>query len=367
MANVNGNNKDLTTKAQAAGAVGPRKDDSIVSLLNSPSMKDQIARALPKHLSADRFARIALTAVRMNPQLAACNKESFLAALLTSSQLGLEPNVLGQSYLIPYGQECQFIIGYQGLLQLIRRSGQVSDIYAEIIYEHDDYEVEFGLERKLYHKPNFELADRGKPKYAYAVAILKDGGKSFVVLPWSEIMKRKAVSKSSKSQYSPWNTWTDEMAKKTAIKALAKYLPLSVEMACQVNTDETVKRELDFDMTMVPDVSANTFSATAETVNEESNSGTSEPDPDNGWTPERVEALLAKSHPLKTIIMVKRLVPADFIPIIAKHDGDLRAIVSEIEAMPQKPPTAKDMRPAVPENKTVSTETSTATGEKAPF
>lgn len=269
MANVSGANKELTTKAQTAAAPATAKQsESIVSLLNSPGMKDQIARALPKHLNAERFARIALTAIRMNPQLAACNKESFFAALLTASQLGLEPNVLGQSYLIPYGQECQFIIGYQGLLQLIRRSGQVSDIYAEIIYEHDEYEVEFGLERKLKHKPNFELADRGKPKYAYAVAILKDGGKSFVVLPWTEIMKRKNVSKSSKSQYSPWNQWTDEMAKKTAIKALAKYLPLSVEMAYQVNTDETVKKEIDIDMTVVPDVADAVINVQSEPENE---------------------------------------------------------------------------------------------------
>jgi len=230
------------------------------------SMESEIKKALPKHLTPERFTRILATVIRMNPKLAACTKESFLGAIMTAAQLGLEPNVLGQCYLIPYKNECQFIIGYQGLIQLARRSGQIADIYAEIIYEKDEYEIVYGLDRKIIHKPNFEADDRGKAKFVYAVATLKDGNKAFVVLPMSEVLKRKSTSSSAGSSYSPWNTWGDEMIKKTALKYLAKYLPLSTEQAAAINTDEVVKKEIAEDMTTTID-----FEIQQEEVKDEQN------------------------------------------------------------------------------------------------
>lgn len=238
---------DLATKVEAkAVAKVPGKGNTIYDLIKQ--MGPQISMALPKHISSERFVRIALTCVRNNPQLATCNKESFLAALMQSAQIGLEPSTLGQCFILPYKGEAKLIIGYQGMINLVRRSGEIKDIYAEIIYEKDEYSIEFGLDRKLLHKPNFELEDRGKAKFVYAVAKLADGGTTFVVLTIQEIEKIKRASQAASSAYSPWTTWPELMQKKCAIKRLCKYLPISVEIAQQIATDEVVKKEITPDM-----------------------------------------------------------------------------------------------------------------------
>ena len=145
----------------------------------------QFATALPKHINSDRFVRIAITTIRQNPKLAQCSQESLLGALMVSAQLGLEPGVLGQCYLIPYGRECQFQIGYKGMIELLRRSGQLKDIYAYSVYENDEFEMTYGLERNLKHKPN--LQDRGNFIGCYCVAVLKDDARAFEYMTKEEI------------------------------------------------------------------------------------------------------------------------------------------------------------------------------------
>jgi recombination protein RecT len=124
------------------------KQKTLADLINK--MQPEIAKALPRHISPDRMARIAssLWCARM-PALARCTPESFLGALLTASQLGLEAGPTGEAYFVPYGQVCTFIPGYRGLIKLARQSGQVSDIYAEIVYENDEFDVTLGLHRNL--------------------------------------------------------------------------------------------------------------------------------------------------------------------------------------------------------------------------
>ena len=157
--------------------------------------KKQFNNALPQHINTDRFVRIAITTIRLNPKLAKCNPESLIGALMVSAQLGLEPGTLGQCYLIPFENkkagtvECQFQIGYKGLIELLRRSGQLSDIYSYTVYENDDFNIEYGLSRTLVHKPNF--TDRGEIKGFYAVAILKDGAKAFEYMTKDEITKHE--------------------------------------------------------------------------------------------------------------------------------------------------------------------------------
>ncbi len=243
---------ELMQKVEAkAVAKTPGKGNTIYDLIES--MKGQIQRALPSHIKLDRFIRTALTAVRQNPALAACSKESFLASLMMASQLGLEPNILGQCYFVPYGKECQFLIGYRGMIDIARRTGQIQSIYAECICENDIYEVELGLERKLIHKPMLD-GDRGKVIYTYAVAHYKDGGYDFVILPESEIDKIKKSSRGANSNYSPWNNFADEMRKKTAIRRLFKILPVSPELASQIErNDETIKKDIVPDMTIDAD------------------------------------------------------------------------------------------------------------------
>ena len=240
---------------------GNKKPQTIIELLNSSAMKNQIQKALPKGMDAERIARIALTAVRINPELRECTVESFAAALMVSAQLGLEPNTpLGLAWLIPrlnnrkflddkgretYKKikEVEFQIGYKGTIDLVRRSGMVSAIFAEEVREKDTFEFELGTNPHLKHIP-YLAGDRGKVLFYYAVATFKDGGFAFKVMSLDEINKVKAISPSANSRYSPWNTFFDEMAKKTCIIRLAKYLPLSVEILRGIAQDETVRTNL---------------------------------------------------------------------------------------------------------------------------
>ena len=106
------------------------------------SMKDyvkmyegEISKALPRVMTSERFSRMVLTAITQTPKLAQCSPQSFIGAMLNAAQLGLEPNTpLGQAYLIPYGNQCQFQIGYKGLIDLAHRSGEIKDIEAHIVY-----------------------------------------------------------------------------------------------------------------------------------------------------------------------------------------------------------------------------------------
>lgn len=217
-------------------------------------MAPEIKKALPKHLDVDRLTRIAMTTIRQTPKLLECNIQSLLAAVMQSAQLGLEPNILGQAYIIPYGSEAQFIIGYRGMIDLARRSGQIESIYAHPVYSNDEFEYEYGLNPKLRHKP--AMGDRGEFIGAYGVAKFKDGGYHFEFMPKSEIDKRRGRSKAKNS--GPWVTDYEEMACKTVIRHMFKYLPISIEIMKQVETtDETIKTELREDMTESPDISEN--------------------------------------------------------------------------------------------------------------
>ncbi|QYC52339.1 recombination protein [Fusobacterium phage FNU_1P] len=204
--------------------------------------KKQFNNALPQHINTDRFVRIAITTIRLNPKLAKCNPESLIGALMVSAQLGLEPGTLGQCYLIPFENkkagtvECQFQIGYKGLIELLRRSGQLSDIYSYTVYENDDFNIEYGLSRTLVHKPNF--TDRGEIKGFYAVAILKDGAKAFEYMTKDEITKHEEKYRKGSYKNDVWNKNFEEMAQKTVVKKLLKWLPVSVEFLEMASKDE---------------------------------------------------------------------------------------------------------------------------------
>ena len=200
------------------------------------SYEREIAKALPSVITAERFSRIATTAVTQNPMLATCTPQSFIGAMLTAAQLGLEPNTpLGQAYLIPYGSNCSFQLGYRGLIELAHRSGDIKSIEAHVVYANDDFDFEFGLDPKLKHKP--AKGDRGDVAWVYAVYHTKDGGYGFEVMSVDDINRHRA--RYSKAKNSPWDTAWDEMAKKTVIKRVLKYAPLKTEFARAMAADET--------------------------------------------------------------------------------------------------------------------------------
>ena len=218
----------------------------------------QFATALPKHVNSERFVRIAITTIRQNPKLAKCSQESLLGALMVSAQLGLEPGTLGQCYLIPFENkkagtvECQFQIGYKGLIELLRRSGQLSDIYSYTVYENDDFNIEYGLSRTLTHKPNFE--ERGEIKGFYAVAILKDGAKAFEYMTKDEVVKHEEKYRKGSYKNDVWNKNFEEMSQKTVVKKLLKWLPVSVEFLEMAAKDEKSFKVIDDKSTEVQEI-----------------------------------------------------------------------------------------------------------------
>jgi recombination protein RecT len=248
-------------KQHMTGEKDQPEPNTVQGILTSPKMKLQIAAALPKHLTPERYARVALTEMRKNPELAACEPKSFLGALMQAAQLGLEPGgALGHAYLIPFKrsvkrgntwekiQECQIIIGYRGMIDLARRSGQIVSLSARAVYEKDRFSYEYGLEEKLEHVP-YEGADAGALTHVYSVAKIVGGGIQFEVMGVEKIKAirdagqgytaaKKAAEEYNKPINSPWESHFEEMAKKTVIRRLFKYLPVSIEVQRAVGLDE---------------------------------------------------------------------------------------------------------------------------------
>lgn len=248
--------KNSLTAQNKETAVAEKKPKTIFDVIQAGAK--QFATALPKHINTDRFVRIAITTIRQNPKLAQCSQESLLGALMVSAQLGLEPGTLGQCYLIPFENkklgkvECQFQIGYKGLIELLRRSGQLSDIYSYAVYENDDFEITYGLSRDLKHKPNF--SDRGEIIGFYAVAILKDGAKAFEYMTKDEVMKHEEKYRKGSYKNDVWNKNFEEMAQKTVVKKLLKWLPVSVEFLDMINKDEKSFKTVNEKSTDLKDV-----------------------------------------------------------------------------------------------------------------
>jgi recombination protein RecT len=212
-------------------------------------MAPAIKAALPQHITADRMTRIALTAVRQTPQLLNCDQMSLLGAIMTSAQLGLEPNTpLGEAYLIPYHDyknkvtNAQFQIGYKGLLTLAYRTGQYRSIYAHEVYSNDKFHYEYGLKESLTHIP--APVPEGDPIYYYAVYHLANGGYSFSVWSYEKVKQHASIySQSFSKSSSPWQANFDAMALKTVLKDVLKYAPKSIEFAHAIeDNDEHVKK-----------------------------------------------------------------------------------------------------------------------------
>ena len=221
------------------------------------AMEGEIKKALPSVITPERFTRMVLSAISVNPKLASCTKASFLGAMMNAAQLGLEPNTpLGQAYILPYmnkgALEAQFQLGYKGLIDLAYRSGEVEVVQAHIVYENDKFECEYGLEPKLTHIPADR--DRGEPIKVYAMFKTKSGGYGFEVMSMEDVrLHASKYSKAYSTSFSPWKTNYEEMAKKTVLKKVLKYAPLKSDFVKAVVQDETVKSDLSEDMSEVPD------------------------------------------------------------------------------------------------------------------
>lgn len=248
---------------------------------------DKLGETLPQFMDAQRLIRISLNAVKQNPKLIECTQASILGAIMQSAQLGLEPNIEGQAYIIPYTNskkvknedgktvwikktEAQFQIGYKGYIELFYRHGSAISIDMHTVYENDLFEYGYGTNRFLNHTPR--LKDRGKPIAYYAIATLTNGGnvfkvmsrkeciehakehsKTYITMEYNEQTKRYEKCEPHFDKNSPWVTDTNAMCKKTVLIQLAKLLPKSIELQKALAMDNTTKSKLDVDMFNIPD------------------------------------------------------------------------------------------------------------------
>lgn len=229
---------ELATRTKENAAV--QKDPASKTVLDLiHEQQGAIGRALPAHLTPERFARIVLTEVRRNKELLRCDPMSLLGSVMVSAQLGLEPGPLGHVYLVPYKREVTPIIGYKGYIDLARRSGQVSSIQGYAVYPEDEFRYTLGLHPDLHHVPDDDgPQDPAKLAYSYAVAHYRDGGFNFVVCTRKQIEAARKRSQSGKNNKGPWSTDYEAMAIKTAVRRLSTWLPVSPEFAAAMQVDE---------------------------------------------------------------------------------------------------------------------------------
>jgi recombination protein RecT len=207
-------------------------------------LQPEIARALPKHMDADRVARLALTVVRQSEveaqkarrpesSLARCSPESFAGALLTAAALGLEPGVNQEAYLVPYKGECTLIVGYQGFAKLFWQHPLAKHLDAHAVHEHDEFDYAYGIAQYLRHKP--AKGERGKVTHYYAVAELSTGASSFVVLTAEEVKQLRGGKVGPSGKIPDPMHW---MERKTALRQLVKLLPKSSNLNAALAVDE---------------------------------------------------------------------------------------------------------------------------------
>lgn len=236
------------------------------------AFQPEIERALPEHLSGDRMARIALTAFRRNPKLGQCDPRSVFAAVIQASQLGLEPDMQGRAFLIPYGKECQFIPGWKGLLDLLHRSGQ-GTAWTGCVYDGDIVDYIQGDTPRL--------SVRGGGKYraeeitsAYAIGAPKKSEYKIIELwPTARIVEhRDRYNKVGDRHYS-FKHW-EMYARKVVLLQVLKYMPSTPELTKAIalndaaeigNQHLTIKDAIEGTWAPVPDDNVAAEEATQDT------------------------------------------------------------------------------------------------------
>jgi len=204
--------------------------------------KGSIAAVLPKHLTPDRLLKVALSATSRNPALLACTPQSILLAVMQASELGLEVGgLLGDAYFVPFKDQAQLIVGYRGMIKLARQSGELKSLEAHVVRDNDVFDLEYGLDTRLVHKPSL-AGELGKVVAAYAIARFKDGGYQVDVMTLAEIEAVRTRSKAAGD--GPWMTDYAEMAKKTVVRRLCKYLPLSPELVNALEHEAAVEQNV---------------------------------------------------------------------------------------------------------------------------
>lgn len=214
-----------------------RADPVAVIRQNMQAMAPQFQAALPKHITVEKFTRVAMTAIQNTPALAKADRASLFGAVVRLAQDGLLPDGR-EAAIVMFGDKAQAMPMIAGVLKKIRQSGDVAKVSAQVVYENDEFVWHLGFDENVTHNPPALDKPRGKAIGAYATAVLKDGSRLLEVMSLEEIEKVRAVSRSGKN--GPWVQWWGEMARKTVMRRLSKRLPMSTDIEDALDRDETV-------------------------------------------------------------------------------------------------------------------------------
>lgn len=223
--------------------------------------QEKLASLLPRHVPQETFVRVVLAEFARSPKLSDCTPLSLSLSLLTAAQFGLVPSgPMGHAYLIPRwssklkAQECTLLIGYKGLCQLVRNSGDVSTLHAECVYVGDEFDVRGGTDPQIVHKPDVR-GDKSNSKIvaSYATARMKDGSVAFAWCSIGEIEARRQRGASGQDKSTPWDTDYAAMARKSALRKLLTggTVPLSSEIATLLHAEDERERANVIDATPV--------------------------------------------------------------------------------------------------------------------
>lgn len=278
MSNETATTAPAVTPSQPTAAVAKKQPSPMEvakSTLRDQRFYGELATACPKILTPDRVVRAVLTATLGSAKLQECfmtshGRATVAQAILKATQRGLEIDGR-QGHLVPFFNskkrcmEAQFIPGYQGLIDLAYRHPSVGAIWAEVVYDTDEFHYELGLDRTLRHIRNDEIQGTNIVA-AYAVCKMKNSDdKTFVVLRKRHIDKIRAFSRTSSDPGSVWNLHPEAMWKKSAIRQLVNYIPQSAELQDLLNFEnDATERAQDTNSPSAASAAASLFTATTQ-------------------------------------------------------------------------------------------------------
>lgn len=247
-------------------AVATRNTTNVATIENwveSDNVKKKFQEVLDK--GAGAFVTSLLSLVKSTPQLAAADPKTILSAAMTAATLKLpiSPN-LGFAYIIPYGKEAQFQMGYKGYIQLAMRTGQYKTINAAVVYEGQIEDIDFVTGEIIRGK---KKSDKVVGYVAYFELI---NGFSKTIYMTTEDMLRHAqtFSKSFSRSSSVWKTNFDAMGLKTVIKQLiSKYGIMSIDMQSDLAT--AISSDVDYDRAETQNVTPLEQAAAEQTIDAE--------------------------------------------------------------------------------------------------
>lgn len=224
------------TTSNGSGAVA--KADPITQFRSQlVAMTPEFANALPSHIKPEKFQRVVMTVVQLQPDLLSCERRSLFASCLKCAADGLVPDGR-EAALVKFGNAVQYMPMFTGIQKRVRNSGDIASIQAHVVYENDEFVWRQGSEAAIEHRPLFP-GDRGKAIGAYAIAKFKDGSDPQIeVMDLTQIEKARSVSRSKNN--GPWVQWWDEMARKTVFRRLSKWLPLDADVDAVLRRDDEI-------------------------------------------------------------------------------------------------------------------------------